>query len=192
MCVTRVNEAWETNGVTFTQTVVLNRRTVIPGGTQPRYARSEHLVYAQGGNLLAVPFDPQRLTVTGGVVPVVEEVAQSLNTDTAQYSISNTGSLVYVQGRLPAAQSRLVWVDRTGQEKALPAAPRNYLYPGLSPDGKRVAVTVQDSEGYNIWVDDLARDNLDRRTFQGSANYNGRVDGRRQADRVRRQPKEGP
>ena len=61
----------------------------------------------------------------------------------------------------------------TGQEKALPAPTRNYLYPGLSPDGKRVAVTIQDSEGYNIWVGDLARDKLDRRTFQANANYFG-------------------
>jgi serine/threonine protein kinase len=54
------------------------------GGTQPRYAPSGHLIYAQGGNLMAVPFDPQRLTATGAAVPVVEGVAQSPTTGAAQ------------------------------------------------------------------------------------------------------------
>ena len=30
------------------------------GGTQPRYALSGYLVYAQGGSLMAVPFDAHR------------------------------------------------------------------------------------------------------------------------------------
>ncbi len=148
-----------------------DRRTLIQVGTQPRYARSGHLLYAQGGNLIAVPFDPQRLTVVGAAVPVVEGVVQSVNTGSAQYGVSMTGSLVYLPGGLALAQSRLVWVDRKGQEQALPAPTRSYLCPGLSPDGQRVAVTVQESEAYNIWVDDLAHDRLDRRTFQGSANF---------------------
>ena len=59
----------------------------------PRYAPSGHLVYAQGGSLMAVPFDAQRLTTTGAAVPVVEGVLQSATTGAAQYSISATGSL---------------------------------------------------------------------------------------------------
>ena len=74
------------------------RRNLIQGGTHPRYAPSGHLVYAQGGSLMAVPFDPQRLTVTGAAVPVVEGVLQSTVSGAAQYSISATGSLVYVPG----------------------------------------------------------------------------------------------
>ena len=53
------------------------RRNLIQGGTQPRYAPSGHLVYAQGGSLMAVPFDPQRLQLIGTAVPVVEGVLQS-------------------------------------------------------------------------------------------------------------------
>src|SRR6202158_4015010 len=41
------------------------RNLVQGGGTLPRYAPSGHLVYAQGGNLMAVPFDLQRVTATG-------------------------------------------------------------------------------------------------------------------------------
>ena len=59
---------------------------------------------------MAVPFDPQRLTVTGTAVPVVEGVLQSPVTGAAQYSISSTGSLVYVPGGAQATERRLVWV----------------------------------------------------------------------------------
>jgi len=148
------------------------RRNLVQGGTNPRYAPPGHLVYAQGGSLMAVPFDPQRLTVTGAAVPVVEGVVQSLTTGAAQYSVSATGSLVYVPGGAQAAQRRLVWVDRKGMEQALPAPPHAYRYPRFSPDGQRVAVTIEESES-NIWLYDLARDTLTRLTSQGSLNLMG-------------------
>src|SRR6202142_1637570 len=71
------------------------RRNLVQGATQPRYALSGHLVYAQGGNLMAAPFDPQRLAVTGAAVRVVQGVMQTAYGAT-QYSLSATGSLVYV------------------------------------------------------------------------------------------------
>ena len=158
------------------------RRNLIQGGTQPRYAPSGHLVYAQGGNLMAVPFDPQRLTVTGTAVPVVEGVLQSPATGAAQYSISATGSLVYVPGGAQAAQRRLVWVNRNGAEQPLAAPAHAYVNPRLSPDGQRVAVAIEDQES-QIWLYDLSRDTLTRLTFQGNRTL-PRLDARRQADRV--------
>lgn len=45
---------------------------------------------------MAAPFDIKRLAVTGEAVPVVEGVLQpSLLSGAAQYSFSNTGSLIY-------------------------------------------------------------------------------------------------
>ena len=109
------------------------RRNLIQGGTQPRYAPSGHLVYAQGGSLMAVPFDPQRLAVTGAAVPVVEGVLQSPVTGAAQYSFSATGSLVYVPGGVQAAQRRLVWVSRNGAEQPLAAPAHAYRGPAAFP-----------------------------------------------------------
>ena len=70
---------------------------------------------------MAVPFDPQRLQVTGAAVPVVEGVLQSPASGAAQYSISATGSLVYIPGGVQATQSKLVWVSRNGTEQPLAA-----------------------------------------------------------------------
>jgi eukaryotic-like serine/threonine-protein kinase len=141
-------------------------------GTQPRYAASGHLVFAQGPNLMAAPFDPQRLEVTGAAVPVVDRVSQATTSGGAQYSFSETGSLVYVSGIAQATLRRLVWVDRKGVEQALPAPPHAYRYPRLSPDGHRLAVTIEEPE-QNIWLYDLARTTLTRLTFQGSLNLMG-------------------
>jgi hypothetical protein len=93
---------------------------VIQAGTQLRYALSGHLLYAQGGSLMAVPFDPQRLAATGAAVPVVEGVLESQSSGATQYSVSATGSLVYVSGGIQGSQGRLVWVNRNGAEQPWP------------------------------------------------------------------------
>jgi Tol biopolymer transport system component/predicted Ser/Thr protein kinase len=145
------------------------RRNLIQGGMNPRYAPSGHLLYAQGGSLMAVPFDSKRLEVTGAAVPVVEGVLQSPLSGHAQYSFSATGSLVYVPGGIQAAQSRLVWVSRNGAEQPLVAPPRAYQNPRLSPDGRRIATAIQDQEA-QVWLYDLARETLTRLTFEGNTN----------------------
>jgi Tol biopolymer transport system component len=167
-----------TNGINFANAQVAvqlvgtgQRRNLAQGGTYPRYAPSGHLVYAQGGILMAVPFDPQRLDVTGTAVPVAEGVLQSLSTGAAQYSFSSRGSLVYVSGGVQSAQRRLVWVSRNGEEKPLTAPAHAYVFPRLSPDGRRVAVTIQDQET-QVWLYDLPRETLTRLTFEGNQNYN--------------------
>jgi serine/threonine-protein kinase len=145
------------------------RRDLFQGATQPRYAPSGHLVYAQGGSLMAVPFDPQRLAVTGTAVPVVEGVLQSPVTGAAQYSFSSTGSLVYVPGGVQATQLTLVWVSRNGAEQPAAAPARAYQYPRLSPDGQRAAVGITEQET-QVWLYDLSRETPTRLTFEGNLN----------------------
>jgi Tol biopolymer transport system component len=137
-----------------------------PGSTQPRYAASGHLLYVQGSTLMAAPFDVRRQVLSGEAVPVVENVQVNPVTGAAQYSISATGSLVYVSGGSQANQSRLVWVSRDGKEQPLAAPPRAYNRPRISPDGRKVAVD-QDNQ---VWVYELARDTMIRFTFEGSTN----------------------
>jgi eukaryotic-like serine/threonine-protein kinase len=145
------------------------RRNLIQGGMNPRYALSGHLVYTQGGSLMAVPFDPGRLAVTGTAVPVVEDVMQSPVSGAAQYSISATGSLAYIPGGVQSAQLRLVWVNRNGAEQPLAVPARSYMLPRLSPDGRRVAVAITEQETH-IWLYDFAREAWTRLTFEGEAN----------------------
>jgi Tol biopolymer transport system component len=148
------------------------RRNLVQGAMYPRFAPSGHLVYAQGGILIAAPFDPQRLAVMGAAVPVVEGVLQSSVSGATQYSFSTTGSLVYVSGGLQSATpSRLVWVSRSGAEQPLATPVHAYVFPRLSPDGRRVAVSIQEQE-MQIWLYDLSRETLTRFTFEGNTNLN--------------------
>ncbi len=139
------------------------RRDLIPGGTVPHYATSGHLIYAQGGNLMAVPFDPGRPVIAGAAVPVAAGILQTGLNGGVQYALSDTGSLVYIPGG-NLAEERLVWVNRNGTEQALPAPPRAYANPRISPDGRRVALQVAEQ----IWLYDFARDTMTRLTFDGN------------------------
>jgi Tol biopolymer transport system component len=132
-------------------------------GDLPRYTPSGHIVYLQGTNLMAVPFDLRNLAVTGTAVPVVEGVLP------LQYSFSSTGSLVYSPGSIQTAQLKLVWVDRKGAEQPVPAPAHIYVMPRVSPDGQRVAAGIEE-EGNQIWLYDFARDTLTRLTFEGASN----------------------
>jgi serine/threonine protein kinase/Tol biopolymer transport system component len=140
-------------------------QTPTPGA--PDYVGPGYVVYAQAGNLMAATFDAER-NRTGAPIAAVPDVLQ--------YSVSATGSLVYVAGKPPAAaQERLVWVSRDGTEQSVGAPPRDYNQPRLSPDGRRVAVDVIErstadviESRMQVWLYDLTRESFSPFTFDGS------------------------
>jgi serine/threonine-protein kinase len=159
------------NTVTEGQIVVQSldgkdRRTLVNGGSDPRVLPGGQLVYIHDGTLLAVPFNNKLLTVTGGPVPIVEGVAETLTTWAGQFAISSEGTLAFRPGTFAAGAppSTLIWVDRQGHEQPISAKPQAYVYPRLSPDGTKIAVGSQDEEN-DIWVFDLAKETLTRLTF---------------------------
>jgi eukaryotic-like serine/threonine-protein kinase len=146
-------------------------RVLAQGGMRPRYAASGHLVYAQGGTLMAVPFDVGRLELKGTPVPVVDGVMEFVGNGSAQYSFSDNGTLAYIPGANLGTQSKLVWVDRKGAEQTLGAPAHTYAWPRVSPDGTRVVVEIGESGG-QLWIYELGRDTLTRLTFDGTGNNN--------------------
>ncbi|MET0166921.1 MAG: protein kinase, partial [Vicinamibacterales bacterium] len=145
------------------------RTVVVQGGSDARYLPTGHLIYAREENLFAVAFDAATKAISGSAVPVVQRLARAPDpagtTATANYSVSNTGTLVYVAGGLGAY--RLVWLDREGRESPLAAPARRYAQAKLSPDGSRVAVVI---EG-DIWVWDNGRGTLTRLTVDASEEW---------------------
>jgi eukaryotic-like serine/threonine-protein kinase len=136
---------------------------LVEGGTYARYVPSGHLVYARAGELLAVPFDLKRLEVTGPPVTILKGVSMHPIAGAAQFSFSGDGSLAYVPGGSKVGERTLVWVDRDGAPQPLPAPQRPYLFPRLSPDGQRLAVSIQGANS-GLWVYDLGRGTLSRLT----------------------------
>ena len=141
---------------------------LVPGGSNPHYSPTEHIVYGVGGTLRAVGFDAERLALTSNnPVPVVENVNTKSASGAANFSLAGNGSLVYVAGAGGAgggAQRTLVWVDREGREEPLASPLAGYTRPRLSPEGTRVAVDVADAEGQDVWIHDLSRDTRTRLT----------------------------
>ena len=136
-------------------------------GTQAQYAPTGHLVYAQGNRILAVPFDLAQLEVTGTPVPVVENVLRGKN-GVAQFSLSDTGLMMFVTADVAEPQHRLVWVDsegRTEPVRGLPAGP--YGPARLSPEGKRIAFFRAGYRAFDIWVHDLVAGNSRQITSDG-------------------------
>jgi serine/threonine-protein kinase len=139
-----------------------DHRVLVRGGTYARYVPTGHLVYYRAGTIMAVPFDPVALEVTGSASPVVEEVSGVTPSGVAHFSISNLGSLAYLRGSPQSATQTMVWLNRQGVATPLPAPPRNYRAPRLSPDGRQVAVGI----GADVWLYDIPRDTLTRLTFE--------------------------
>ena len=141
------------------------QRVVLHGGSYPRYSPTGHLLYGVRGNLWAVGFDLRRLETVGDPVPVLAGVLTK-DAGTADYDLSENGSLIYVPGVSAAAEERtMVWVDRRGREELLGAPPAPYESPRISPDGRYVAVDVIESETSYVMIYDLQRDTPTRLTF---------------------------
>ena len=141
------------------------KKVLVEGGKEARYASSGHLVYeAPGtGTLMAAAFDLARLQIMGQPVPVLEGVRERQE-GAVDYSFSDDGTLVYIPAR--STENTLVWVDRQGRHQPLTEMQRAFDSPRLSPDGRRVAVTIGSgvTRG-NTWIYD--RGTLTQLTFDG-------------------------
>ena len=151
---------------------------LLTGGADARYVSTGHLIYVRLGTLMAVPFDPVRLAVTGGATGVIDDVMQAAdrnlsymaNTLAGQFTLSRTGALVYLTGGAVAAGDRvLAWVDRHGTSQALPAPPHSYSGPRLSPDGQRVV--VYSLAPNDVWSVDIPRGTLSPVTVDGQSDH---------------------
>jgi len=119
-----------------------------------------------------------RLAVTGGATGVIDGVMQAAdrnasymaNTLAGQFTVADTGALVYLTGGAVAAGDRtLAWVDRRGTRQVLPAPSRAYSGPLLSPDGQRVTVYTLDP--VQVWSVDIARGALSPVTVDGQNDH---------------------
>ncbi|HVX38157.1 MAG TPA: protein kinase, partial [Gemmatimonadaceae bacterium] len=126
------------------------------------------LVYAlTSGALMAVPFDYRSGQTTGSAVSLGPSVTPMIAVAASMAAMSPTGTLVYQ----PAdAQGVLGWVDMHGAFTPLIAQPQAYAYPRISPDGKRVVVSIGSPGQNDVWVYDIASATLTRLTTGGAQN----------------------
>ena len=170
----QTREGWDKAQIVAQSLTTGERKTLVSGGADARYVPTGHIVYAVDGVAYALRFDPRRLAVIGGPVPIIEGVARArgVTTGTAQFSTSDTGVLVYISGPVAtsASQEDVAFVDRQGTVQSLKLPPDAYLYPRVSPDGKRLAVETDNGKEAIVWIYDLAGTSARRRLTFGGQN----------------------
>ena len=145
------------------------RHVLTDGGPGAIYTPSGHLLFTTPpGNLLAAAFDPSRLEITGGAVPVVQGI------DVFNFAISGNGTLLSIPvigTATSAGAGTLVWVDRQGGVTPVLSEEHAFARPHLSPDGRHVAIQIfAPSASSDIWIYDLERGTRVRLTTSDSNN----------------------
>jgi serine/threonine-protein kinase len=131
-------------------------RELLPG-SQAQYLAAGYLAFhaaqEREGQLNVVPFDIDSLSVLGPPVSVLDGAFRSANSGAAFFAVTPTGTLAFAPGGYART---LVRVDRQGRRAPLVDDRRGFRFPRVSPDGRRVAVTI-DPRPSQIWIYDLER-----------------------------------
>jgi len=130
------------------------------------------LFYIRDETLVARGFHQATGAFSGDPLPLAEKIKE-IPGAARMIVAAAAGILVYQSGTNIQAE-QLTWVDRTGDRVADLSDPAAYSNPRLSPDGRRIAIEVQNPvDGTeHIWLIDIASGNRERFTFEtGNQGY---------------------
>ena len=142
---------------------------VIENAVFGRYASSGHLLFVRDHTLMAARFDPATLIVTGAPYPVIDDVIPDIGQGDAPLAVAANGTIAYLPGRVIDPPRQLAWVDRAGLETPIAEA-RRYGQPRISPDGTRIALTIED-RSWDLWALELDRGTLSRLSFEPATQF---------------------
>ncbi len=143
---------------------------LLPIRSRALFASEGYLLYVSEGALLARPFDPKGLRLSGDPLTVAGRVPYFALTGSADFAVSQKGALAFVEGE---PQGRMAWFDRGGREVGTVGESRNLEALAISPDGRRVAVSVADNKAgsSDLWIDDLGGQPPQRFTYSAGAEF---------------------
>jgi eukaryotic-like serine/threonine-protein kinase len=122
-----------------------------------------HLIFLREAALMAQPFDPVKMELSGEPVPIAEGVDSYAFANYGLFSVSDTETLVYRGGA--ASNLALTWFDQNGNATGTLGEPGEYSNHAISPDGTRVAVALGPVGSRDIWILDIGRGTSTRLTF---------------------------
>jgi serine/threonine-protein kinase len=138
-------------------------------GTYARYLTTGQLLYVTKGSLYGISFDAERLEVRG-VPTLLGEVSSNPSLASAQYDVSQSGTLAFLTGVAEKLRT-IQWLESAGKTESLVSEPALYAYPRFSPDGARLAVIESQGVGGDLFVYDRERGGKTRLTNQMGAAY---------------------
>jgi len=89
------------------------RKLILKNSTNAVYSPPGFLLFQRNGNLMAQPFDAQRLELSGAPMSIAEDVATYNVWQRALFSTSNSGHLAFLSRIDRLLQP--VWTDRSGK-----------------------------------------------------------------------------
>ena len=137
-------------------------------GIRPLAILDHTLVYLQADGLtMAVKLNGGLNGTDGPPVAVLDPVVVTpgLNGN-SEIFVSPGGALVTSRG---GTSSQLVWFSASGTTTPILGEVRRYGAPRLSPDGKRIVVSVSETDGSDLWIYDLAGRTFSRLTSTKTA-----------------------
>ena len=143
-----------------------DRKLLLKNDSNAVYTPPGFLLFARDTTLMAQSFDADKLQLSGEPFPVAEQVTYSGQFSYSNFSISETGVMVFWSGSLSNRQ--LLWFDRSGKQLGAVGPPGEYNDIVLSPDEKRVALQRIEGGSSDIWLMDLARGLPSRFTFHAA------------------------
>ena len=129
-------------------------RSLGPFESSAIYA-SGHLLFLRGGRLVARRFDVSALRMHEDQFVIAEPELPGATGTQAVFSASGSGVLAYLSRGM--RETQLTWLDRNGRPLGTVGQPGRFTNLDLSPDEKRVAVSLRDNGNNDIWIVDLSR-----------------------------------
>ena len=111
------------------------RRLLVPGATQPRYANG-HVFFVQNGTLLAQPLDAQAAPSAGTPASRRRRHAVHGRRRRIDGGVQRSDDVLVYQAAV-RTESSVMWFDRNGRLLRLLTEPADYGDVALSPDGAR-------------------------------------------------------
>jgi hypothetical protein len=136
------------------------------------------LYLTSAGTLMAVPWNNSSLSAAGSPTPVLDGI------QAPGFVVSNEGTALYLLGRSefapgPTPNATVVWVSRSGDVEPVDSTwkvntggiyapdggPERGWGVALSPDGRRIALTLLTDLGTDIWIKQLPAGPVSRLTL---------------------------
>ena len=130
-----------------------------------------YLLYLRQTILVAQPFDPKALKLSGDAKPVAEKLDYWNARDVAAFTAAGN-TLIYRRGSLQKSQP--MWVDSAGKELERFGEPGIYQSARATNDGATVGLVRIDPDAGrgDVWIADTKRNTMSRSTFAEGATSN--------------------